>query len=57
MEISKYKDKDDYQNSIDLINTEKEIQILFGEFQSLLVSEKQEIIEENFLEKKIINNY
>ncbi|WP_228550166.1 hypothetical protein [Salinibacillus xinjiangensis] len=57
MEISKYRDEEEYQKSIDLINKEKEIQELFSAFQSLLVSEKQEINEENFLEKKLINNF
>lgn len=52
MEISKYKDEEEYQKSIDLINKEKEIQELFDALQSLLVSEKQEISEENFIEKK-----
>ncbi|MCF6137755.1 hypothetical protein [Pseudalkalibacillus berkeleyi] len=57
MEISKYKDEEEYQKSIDLINKVEEIQHLFEAFKSLLVSEKQEISEENFMEKKVKNNY
>jgi quinol monooxygenase YgiN len=57
MEISKYKDEEEYQKSINLINKEEEIQELFEAFQSLLVSEKKEIIEENFIEKKVKFNF
>ncbi|MGP4107916.1 hypothetical protein [Virgibacillus sp. L01] len=55
MEISKYKNEEEYQKSINLINKEKDIQELFAAFQSLLVSEK-EISEENYIEMKVINN-
>jgi hypothetical protein len=50
MEISKYKDEDEYRKSIDLINKEFEIQELFNAFQGLLVSDS-EISEEDFIGK------
>jgi hypothetical protein len=49
MEITRYKNEDEYKRSIKLINQYKEIQELFKEFQSLLVSEKSEIREEDFI--------
>ncbi|TFB13461.1 hypothetical protein E3U55_15925 [Filobacillus milosensis] len=55
MEITNYKDEEEYQKSIKLINQEDEIQELFEAFQSLLISE-HEVTEENFIEKKIISN-
>ncbi|RPF55489.1 hypothetical protein [Aquisalibacillus elongatus] len=55
MEITKYKDEEEYQKSINLINEEEEIYELFKAFQSLLSSEKQEINEENFIEMKAMN--
>ncbi|WP_240189932.1 hypothetical protein [Bacillus sp. P14.5] len=51
MEITKYKSEEEYQRSIGLINEEEEIQELFEELQSLLVSGKEEITEENFTER------
>jgi hypothetical protein len=52
IEISRYKDENEYQKSIDMINEQEEIQQLFLAFQSLLVSDKSEIREEDFIEKK-----
>jgi hypothetical protein len=48
MEITRYRDKEEYKKSLDLINQYKEIKELFKEFQSLLASEKREIREEDF---------
>lgn len=53
LEISTYKDENEYKKSIDLINEDKEIQELFKKFQSLL-SPETEIIEEDFMERKRI---
>jgi hypothetical protein len=49
IEISRYKDENEYQKSMDMINEQEEIQELFKAFQSILVSE---ISEEDFNEKK-----
>ncbi|UTE76770.1 hypothetical protein [Rossellomorea sp. KS-H15a] len=49
IEISRYKDENEYQKSIDMINEQEEIQELFKAFQSILFSE---ISEEDFIEKK-----
>ncbi|MGF2614414.1 hypothetical protein FZC84_14375 [Rossellomorea vietnamensis] len=51
MEITKYKSEAEYQRSIGTINEEEEIQELFEELQALLVSGKEEITEENFIER------
>ncbi|TYS16979.1 hypothetical protein FZC78_10125 [Rossellomorea vietnamensis] len=53
MEITRYKSEVEYQRSINLINEEEEIQELFKEFQGLLFSGKEEITEEDFIEKKV----
>ncbi|MFD2445011.1 hypothetical protein ACFSO7_13655 [Bacillus sp. CGMCC 1.16607] len=52
LEITRYKDEMEYQKSIKIINEQKEIQELFESFQSLLVRQKKEITEEDFLERK-----
>jgi hypothetical protein len=52
MEITRYKSEEEYQKSISLIDEEEEIKELFIEFQALLVSGKEEITEEDFIEKK-----
>ncbi|MCM2587993.1 hypothetical protein NDQ53_01590 [Rossellomorea marisflavi] len=52
VEITRYKDKNEYERSLKLINQQEEIQQLFKEFQSLLVTDKKEIIEEDFAEKQ-----
>ncbi len=57
LEIAKYKDETDYNQSIQLINEEQEVQALFAVFQSLLVDGKREIHEEDFTEKKCINTF
>ncbi|MEK9197172.1 hypothetical protein [Ureibacillus sp. FSL E2-3493] len=54
LEITRYKDEDTYNKSMELINEQKEIQDLFETFQSLLLTEKREIREEDFLEMKEI---
>lgn len=53
IEISRYKDEDDYKKSLKMINEEKEIQSLFKAFQSVLLSRKSEISEEDFLEIQV----
>lgn len=50
MEISTYKNEEEYKKTITLINKEEEVKKLFDEFQSLLVSGK-EISEENYIKK------
>lgn len=57
VEISKYKDEAEYKRSIAIINEHAEIQLLFTQFQSLLVPGKSEIIEEDFVEMKELSNY
>ncbi|WP_077596130.1 hypothetical protein [Oceanobacillus kimchii] len=52
LEITCYKDQDSYNKCIENINKQIEIQELFKSFQSVLVSEKSEIIEEDFLKIK-----
>lgn len=52
IEITRYKDENEYQKSLDMINQQEEIQELFEAFQSLLVTDKNEISEEDFIEKK-----
>ncbi|WP_417897667.1 hypothetical protein ABN702_15410 [Bacillus haimaensis] len=51
LEISRYENEEEYDKSMKLVNEEAEIQDLFKRFQSLLVSEKREIIEEDFIQK------
>ncbi|HEY4553424.1 MAG TPA: hypothetical protein VIG80_09535 [Bacillaceae bacterium] len=53
IEISRYKDEDDYKKSLKMINEQKEIQSLFKAFQSVLLSQKSEISEEDFLEIQV----
>jgi hypothetical protein len=57
LEITKYKDETDYNQSIQLINEEEEVEALFHAVQSLLVDELREVSEENFTEKKCINTF
>lgn len=52
LEITFYKNEDDYKKSIEIINKQLEIQELFKSFQSVLVSEKNEITEEDFMKIK-----
>ena len=52
IEISRYKDEAEYQQGLKLINEQEEIQELFDAFQSLLVSDKGDISEESYIEKK-----
>ncbi|MFE7064058.1 hypothetical protein ACFVAD_18150 [Sutcliffiella sp. NPDC057660] len=51
MEISKYESEEEYYKSMKLVNEEAEIQFLYNRFQSLLVSDKKEIMEEDFTQK------
>lgn len=48
MEITRYRNEEEYERSIQFINQEEEIQDLFKQFQALLGSEINEIREENF---------
>ena len=57
LEITTYKDENDYNRVIQQINEEEELQALFHAFQSLLLDGKQEISEENFIEKKSIHSF
>ncbi|GGG12882.1 hypothetical protein [Paenibacillus aceti] len=52
IEITRYKDEDEYNKSMNIINEQKDIQDLFEAFQSLLLTDKREISEEDFIEKK-----
>ncbi|NHM34075.1 hypothetical protein [Neobacillus terrae] len=52
IEITRYKDENEYQKSLAMINQQEKIQELFEAFQSLLVTDKNEISEEDFIEKK-----
>ena len=54
IEISRYKDEIEYIKSITMINEHREIQELFTRFESLLLTDKNEIREEDFIEKKEI---
>lgn len=51
MEISRYENEQEYYKSMKLVNEVVEIHSLFKSFQSLLVSEKREIMEEDFIQK------
>lgn len=54
IEITRYKDEDEYNKSMKIINEQKEIQDLFETFQSILLTDKSEISEEDFIEKKSV---
>jgi len=54
LEITTYKSEQDYQINIDLINEQAEIQILFNEFQALLIPENSHIKEEAFTKVAVI---
>jgi hypothetical protein len=51
LEISRYENEEEYYKSMKLVNEEEEIQELFKRFQSLLVTDKKEIMEEDFTQK------
>lgn len=53
MEITQYKDEDEYKKSIELINAHKDIQELFKAFQSLLVTDNCQVNEEDFIQKTL----
>jgi hypothetical protein len=53
IEITQYKDEDEYKKSIVFINAHMEIQELFKAFQSLLVADKCQISEEDFIQKTL----
>ncbi|MBM7619667.1 hydroxymethylpyrimidine pyrophosphatase-like HAD family hydrolase [Bacillus tianshenii] len=52
LEISRYENEEEYYKSMKLVNEEAKIQELFKGFQSLLVSDKREIMEEEFMQKQ-----
>lgn len=54
IEITRYKDEDEYKKSMNIINEQKDIQQLFEAFQSILVTGKSEISVGDFIEKKEI---
>lgn len=54
IEITTYKDEDEYNKSMTIINEQRDIQDLFKAFQSLLLTDKSEIGEEDFTIKKEI---
>lgn len=57
IEITRYKDEKEYNKSIHIINQHQEIQDLFEEFQSLLLNDKSEISEEDFIERQEERNF
>ena len=56
MEIAKYESEEVYQKAMTLINLEKEIQELFKAFEAILLSEKNMIRNEDFMDIKEISN-
>jgi len=52
IEITKCKNEDEYYKSMIIINDLKDIQDLFEAFKSILLTDKKEIIEEDFIVKK-----
>ncbi|MGF9699938.1 MULTISPECIES: hypothetical protein [Paenibacillus] len=56
LEISKYKDENEYRKSINLINDNTEIRQLFEKFSSLLVNVETDLIEEEYTMKFNFNN-
>ncbi|WP_080848905.1 hypothetical protein [Cytobacillus gottheilii] len=56
LEITKYTDEKEYIQSLELINQHPEIQALFKAFQSVLLTHKREIREENYTIRKVISN-
>ncbi|MEC5425281.1 hypothetical protein QGM71_17495 [Virgibacillus sp. C22-A2] len=57
LEITRYKDEEEYNKSIKIINEQEEIQDLFKGFQSLLLTDKSEISEEDFIERQEKRNF
>ncbi|MEK3990613.1 hypothetical protein [Robertmurraya sp. FSL R5-0851] len=57
IEITRYKDEEEFNKSIHFINQHQEIQELFEEFQSLLLNDKSEISEEDFIERQEKRNF
>ena len=49
MEISRYQDENEYRRSMERLNEESEVHLLFDEFKSLLIGD---IKEDDFFEKK-----
>ncbi|MDZ5471440.1 hypothetical protein SM124_06735 [Bacillus sp. 31A1R] len=49
IEIMKFQDEGEYEKSIKLINQQEEIISLYKAFQTILVKDKKEISEEDFL--------
>ena len=56
MEIAKYESEEDYRRALALINQEKEIQELFKAFEAILLSEKNMIRDEDFMDRKELSN-
>ncbi|MGD6941216.1 hypothetical protein ACQCT6_04180 [Cytobacillus gottheilii] len=56
VEITRYNDEKEYVQSLELINQHSEIQALFKSFQSVLLTPKREIREENYTIRKEISN-
>lgn len=54
LEISRYENEEEYVKSMNLVNEEEEIRELFKTFQSLLVIDKKEIMEEDFMEQCLL---
>ncbi|WP_442600209.1 hypothetical protein [Neobacillus sp. D3-1R] len=57
VEISRYKNEEEYNKAMKMINEYAEIQLLYKNFQSILLDEKQEISEEEFLEVREANTF
>lgn len=53
IEVTRYKDEEEYNKSIHIINQHQEIHDLFEEFQSLLLNDKSEISEEDFIVRQV----
>ena len=56
IEISKYKNENEYRKSIDLINDNTEIKQLFEKFSSLLINGETDLVEEDYLMKFSFND-
>lgn len=56
IEISKYKDENEYRKSINLINDNTELKQLFKEFSYLLVNGETDLVEEEYTMKFNFND-
>lgn len=57
IEITKYKSEEEYLNSLKFINQHPDIQDLFRDFQALLVTDRAEILEGNYVIKKELGHF